>query len=63
MRQVAAAVKRLDVHKRREKAKQIAQVDGIAKELDKHIEKLKSLVDGLKVRPRAIFSSSKEQYF
>ena len=54
MKQVAAAVAELDAHGWIEKAKQAAQVDGIAKKLDEQIQKLSSLVDGLKVCQRVV---------
>ena len=50
MQQVATTVQELNARGLVEKAKQAVQVEGIAEKLEGEIQKLSSLVEGLKVR-------------
>ena len=63
MQQVAAAVEQLHTDKLSEKIMQAAQVDGIAKKLDEQIQKLSSLVDGLKVCQRVVYANIESHHF
>ena len=53
VQQVAISVEELNARGWVEKAKRVIQVEGIAEELEGEIQKLSSLVEGLKVRVKS----------